>query len=174
MRPLGISIYEDKIVQLALKKILEAICEPKFKDNMVGFRPNRGCHQAIKYVRNKITKDKISYIVDAAIKRFFDHINHEDDITQYQRYKYIMDNGNFIETTEGSAQGNMVSPVLANIYMHYALILMLYNFRQRTIEMLFKVLNKRSNRRSYNWDGLNEMFKVYKIETPKIYVSLFE
>lgn len=51
---------------------------------------------------------------------------------------------------------------------------MLYNFRQRTIEMLFKVLNKRSNRRSYNWDGLNEMFKVYKIETPKIYVSLFE
>lgn len=51
---------------------------------------------------------------------------------------------------------------------------MMYNFRQRTIEMLFKVLNKRSNRRSYSWDGLNEMFKVYKIQMPKIYVSLFE
>ena len=51
---------------------------------------------------------------------------------------------------------------------------MMYNFRQRTIEILFKVLNKRSNRRSYNWDGLNEMFKVYKIQMPKIYVSLFE
>lgn len=51
---------------------------------------------------------------------------------------------------------------------------MLYNFRQRTIEMLFKVLNKRSNQRSYNWEGLNEMFKVYKIQMPKIYVSLFE
>ena len=341
MRPLGISIYEDKIVQLALKKILEAIYEPKFKDNMFGFRPNRGCHQAIKYVRNKITKDKISYIVDADIKGFFDHINHDwlmkmielsikDTNILWLIKKYlkagIMDNGNFIETTEGSAQGNIVSPVLANIYMHYALILwykvsieskykgetflvvyaddfitgfqykweaeayykelekrmnkfglelensksrliefgrfavenrkkkglgkpetfdflgftfycskdrlnrfsvklktsrkkfkqkvkamkiwlyenrdeetrnivkslnrkllghyhyygvsfngkMLYNFRQRTIEMLFKVLNKRSNRRSYNWDGLNEMFKVYKIETPKIYVSLFE
>ena len=51
MRPLGISIYEDKIVQLALKKILEAIYESKFLDNMYGFRPNRSCHNAIKYVQ---------------------------------------------------------------------------------------------------------------------------
>ena len=51
---------------------------------------------------------------------------------------------------------------------------MMYNFRQRTIEMLFKVLNKRSDRRSYNWDGLNKMFKVYKIQMLGIYVSLFE
>ena len=70
MRPLGISIYEDKIVQLALKKILEAIYEPKFQDNMYGFRPNRSRHNAIKYVHPKIMENKINYIVDADIKRF--------------------------------------------------------------------------------------------------------
>ena len=70
MRPLGISIYEDKIVQLALKKILEAIYEPKFQDNMYGFRPNRSCHNAVKYVHHSIMQNRISYIVDADIKRF--------------------------------------------------------------------------------------------------------
>ena len=60
LRPLGISIYEDKIVQLALKKVLEPIFEAKFKDNMYGFRPNTGCHNAIKFVQNTIFKGKIS------------------------------------------------------------------------------------------------------------------
>lgn len=77
MRPLGISIYEDKIVQLALKKILEAVYEPKFLDNMYGFRPNRGCHNAIKYTHQRISRGRISYIVDADIKGFFDHIDHD-------------------------------------------------------------------------------------------------
>mgnify|MGYP002514870153 CR=1 FL=1 len=77
LRPLGISIYEDKIVQLALKKVLEPIFEAKFKDNMYGFRPNTGCHNAIKFVQNTIFKGKISYIVDADIKGFFDHVNHD-------------------------------------------------------------------------------------------------
>lgn len=58
MRPLGISIYEDKIVQLALKKILEAIYEPKFQDNMYGFRANNSCHKAIKYVHKSISNRK--------------------------------------------------------------------------------------------------------------------
>ena len=136
MRPLGISIYEDKIVQLALKKILEAIYESKFLDNMYGFRPNRSCHNAIKYVHQRITRGKISYIVDADIKGFFDHINH-DWMIKFLEYniqdpniiglikKYlkagIMDKGTYMTTEEGSAQGNIISPVLANIYMHYVL-----------------------------------------------------
>lgn len=62
MRTLEISIYEDKIVQLALKKILEAIIyETKFQDNMYGFRSNRSCHNAIKYVHHKIMENKINY-----------------------------------------------------------------------------------------------------------------
>ena len=137
MRPLGISIYEDKIVQLALKKLLEVIYEPKFKDNMFGFRPNIGCHQAIKYVRKEIMSRRINYIVDADIKGFFDHINHEwlmkmlelniqdkNILGLIKKYLKagIMDNGKYIETLEGSAQGNIVSPVLANVYMHYVLV----------------------------------------------------
>ena len=77
MRGLAIATYEDKIVQLALKKIVEAIYEPKFLDCMYGFRPNRSCHNAIKALNNNIEKGKISYTVDADIKGFFDNVNHE-------------------------------------------------------------------------------------------------
>ncbi len=77
MRPLGIASYEDKMVQLAVKKILEAIYEPRFLGNMHGFRPRRGCHDAIKEVYNRMYSGKINYIVDADIKGFFDHMNHE-------------------------------------------------------------------------------------------------
>ena len=138
MRPLGISIYEDKIVQLALKKILEAIYEPKFQDNMYGFRANNSCHKAIKFVHKSISNRKINYIVDADIKGFFDHINH-DWMIKFIEYnikdpniivlikKYlkagIMDKGKYVATEEGSAQGNIISPVLANIYMHFVLVL---------------------------------------------------
>ena len=76
-RPLGIASYEDKIVQMAVKKILGAIYEPRFLNCMYGFRPNRGCHEAIKEVYQRISYGKISYIVDADIKGFFDHIDHE-------------------------------------------------------------------------------------------------
>ena len=69
-RPLGIASYEDKIVQMAVKKILGAIYEPRFLNCMYGFRPNRGCHEAIKEVYQRISYGKISYIVDADIKGF--------------------------------------------------------------------------------------------------------
>mgnify|MGYP002511153842 CR=1 FL=1 len=101
LQPLGIACYEDKIVQLALKKILEAIYEPRFLNCMYGFRPNRGCHDAIKELYKRLNNTKICYIVDADIKGFFDHMKNE----------------------EGSAQGNIISPVLANIYMHNVLTL---------------------------------------------------
>lgn len=70
MRPLGIASYEDKIVQMAVKKVLEAIYEPRFLNCMYGFRPNRGCHEAVKEVYQRISYGKISYIVDADIKGF--------------------------------------------------------------------------------------------------------
>ena len=73
MRPLGIASYEDKIVQLAVKKILEAIDEPRFLNCMYGFR----CHNAIKEVHHRIQNDWINYVVDADIKGFFDHMIHD-------------------------------------------------------------------------------------------------
>lgn len=77
MRGLAIATYEDKIVQLALKKIVEAIYEPKFLECMYGFRPNRGCHDAIKALTCNIERGKVSYIIDADIKGFFDNVNHK-------------------------------------------------------------------------------------------------
>ena len=68
MRPLGIASYEDKIVQLAVKKILEAIYEPRFLNCMYGFRPNRGCHDAIKEVHRQLQNEWINYVVDADIR----------------------------------------------------------------------------------------------------------
>ena len=138
MRPLGIACYEDKIVQLALKKILEAIYEPKFLNCMYGFRPNKGCHKAIKSLYNNLKDKRITRVVDADIKGFFDHMKHEWILKFLNYYikdknilwlvkKYlkagIIDKGQLVKSNEGTAQGNIISPVLANIYMHNALTL---------------------------------------------------
>lgn len=138
MRPLGIASYEDKIVQLAVKKILEAIYEPRFLNCMYGFRPNRGCHDAIKEVHHRIQNDWINYVVDADIKGFFDHMSHhwlmeflklyiKDTNLLWLINKYlkagIITEGVYEDSEEGSAQGNIISPMLANIYMHNVLTL---------------------------------------------------
>lgn len=137
-RPLGIAIYEDKIVQLALKKIIEAIYEPKFLECMNGFRPNKGCHTAIKQLSDNIERRKVGYIVDADIKGFFNNIDHnwlmkclEQHIQDPNILKLvkrflkagIIENGTYSKTEVGTPQGSILSPVLANIYMHYVLAL---------------------------------------------------
>jgi len=76
-RPLGIPAHEDKIVQLAINKILKVIYEQDFLDCSFGFRPNRSCHDAIKILDVYLTKKNTSYVVDADIKGFFEHVNHE-------------------------------------------------------------------------------------------------
>ena len=77
VRGLAISNFEDKIVQLAVKKIVEAIFEPKFTNNMFGFRPNRSCHDCLKYLNKCIEKEHVNYVLDADIKGYFDNINHD-------------------------------------------------------------------------------------------------
>jgi group II intron reverse transcriptase/maturase len=138
MRPLGIVSYEDKIVQLALKKVLEAVYEPRFLNCMYGFRPKRGCHEAVKDVYQHLSHGKINYIVDADVKGFFDHIDHEwmmkfiewhikDPNILWLIRKYlkagVMVDGVYEDTEEGTIQGGNISPTLANIYMHNVLTL---------------------------------------------------
>ena len=138
LRPLGIVSFEDKIVQLAVKKILEAIYEPRFLNCMYGFRPKRGCHEAVKEVYQRISYGKINYIVDADIKGFFDHIDHEwmmkflewnikDPNLLWLIRKYlkagVMVDGKYEDIEEGTVQGGNISPTLANIYMHNVLTL---------------------------------------------------
>ena len=138
LRPLGIVAYEDKLVQSALKKVLEAVYEPRFLNCMYGFRPGRGCHEAVKDVYQHLSHGKINYIVDADIRGFFDHIDHEwmmkflewhitDPNILWLVQKYlkagVMVDGKYEDTEEGTIQGGNISPTLANIYMHNVLTL---------------------------------------------------
>ncbi len=138
LRGLAIAQYEDKIVQLAVKKIVEAIFEPKLLDCMYGFRPNRSCHKALKALNRNIEQGRVNYVVEADIKGFFDNVDHkwlikciEQHIKDPRMIRLIkrfliagiMEDGKYIKTEQGTPQGSILSPVLANIYMHYVLAL---------------------------------------------------
>lgn len=77
MRPLGISCYEDKLIENVIAKILIEVYEPKFFNESYGFRPNRNCHQAVRKIIEDVQCHKVNYIVEADIKGFFDNVDHE-------------------------------------------------------------------------------------------------
>ena len=136
-RPLSIYCYEDKLVQEAMRRLLEAVFEPHFYDEMMGFRPNRGCHDAIKKLGVMLEKRKTNWVLDADIKGFFDHLDHEwivkfiesriKDPNVIRLIRRMLKSGvmkdfQFEESEEGSGQGSVCSPIIANIYMHYVLV----------------------------------------------------
>ncbi len=136
LRPLGIPTYEDKLVQGAMAEILTAVYEPKFMDFSFGFRPNKSCHNALLSLNLNIMKEKVNFVVDADIKGFFDNVNHdwlikflEHDIADKNFIRYIkrflrsgvMDKEVFANTDKGTPQGGLISPILANVYLHYVL-----------------------------------------------------
>ena len=135
-RPLGISAYEDKIVQMGLSKILQAVYEADFLDCSYGFRPGRSAHDALRALNRVIEKGKISYVVDADIRGFFNNVDHgwlmkfihlriADPNLRRLIVKFlkagIMENGKVESTDLGTPQGSIASPILANVYLHYAL-----------------------------------------------------
>jgi len=136
MRPLGIPSYEDKLVQKGVAKILNAIYEQDFLDCSFGFRPGRGCHDALKVLNHIIEKKKTNYIVDADIRGFFDNVDHEwlmkflelriadpNLLRLIKRFLKagVMEAGIIYDTPQGTPQGGIISPILANVYLHYAL-----------------------------------------------------
>lgn len=136
-RALSIYCYEDKLVQEALRRILEAVFEPHFYEEMMGFRPGRNCHQALRKLNGMIERNKTNYILDADIQGFFDHLDHEwavkfieskikdPNITRLVRRMLkagILTEYQYEENEAGSGQGSVCSPVIANIYMHYVLL----------------------------------------------------
>ena len=136
LRPLGIPSTEDKIVQRGIARILEAIYEGEFLDFSYGFRPGRNCHQALERLNTVIMTKPVNHIIDADIKGFFDNVNHTwmmkflghrmNDpnllrlIARFLRNGY-MEEGKVYESDKGTPQGGIISPILANIYLHYAL-----------------------------------------------------
>lgn len=136
LRPLGISCYEDKLVENVIAQILTKVYEPKFYNDSFGFRPNKNCHQAVREVIEMVQYRKINYVVEADIKGFFDNVNHkwlikflEHDIADKKFIDIIkkflkagiMEDGKYLDREKGTPQGNGASPLLANIYLHYVL-----------------------------------------------------
>jgi RNA-directed DNA polymerase len=135
-RPLGIPATEDKLLQTAVAKILEAIYEPIFKACSFGYRPKLGALDAIKEVSTKLQFGGFNYIVEADIKGFFDAIDHEKLMEMLKKKiddkpflglirKWlkagVLEEGLVIDPITGTPQGGIVSPILANIYLHHAL-----------------------------------------------------
>jgi RNA-directed DNA polymerase len=136
-RPLGIPVLADKLVQSAAAKILESIYEQDFVDNSYGYRRNLGPQKAVKKLTDELQNGTYSYIVEADIKGFFNNMNHEwiikmlgervNDrtflrlIKKWLKAGILHKDGQVEHPVTGTPQGGIISPILANIYLHYAL-----------------------------------------------------
>ncbi|CAN99454.1 reverse transcriptase/maturase [Sorangium cellulosum So ce56] len=145
-RPLGIPALEDKIVQQAVRRGLELIYESMFLGFSYGFRPRRSTHDALDALAVAIGKRKVNWIVDADIRAFYDTIAHawmqrfiEHRIGDRRLVRLlmkwlhagVMEDGVLHEVDEGTPQGGIISPLMANIYLHYVLDLWAHAWRKR-------------------------------------------
>lgn len=136
IRPLGIPTVIDKTLQLACAKILERIYEPLFLNLSYGFRPKRNAHQALAAVNHMVMGQKVNWIIDADIQSFFDNVNHEwlmkcleqrivdpNFLRLIRKFLKagVMTEGKVEAVAQGTPQGGIISPILANIYLHYVL-----------------------------------------------------
>jgi group II intron reverse transcriptase/maturase len=145
-RPLGVAALEDKIVQHAVVTILNQIYEEDFLGFSYGFRPGRSQHQALDALSYALLKKKVNYILDADIRGFFDNLD-KSWLIQFVEHRVadrrilrliqkwlnagVMEEGEWSETKTGSPQGSVISPLLANIYLHYAFDLWVNVWRKK-------------------------------------------
>jgi group II intron reverse transcriptase/maturase len=145
-RPLGIAALEDKIVQQAVVTILNQIYEVDFKGFSYGFRPGRSPHQALDALYVGLVRRKVSWVLDADIRSFFDRMSHEwtmkfvehrvDDnrilrLIQKWLKAGVMEEGQWERTETGTPQGAVISPLLANVYLHYVFDLWVEAWRRK-------------------------------------------
>lgn len=137
LRPLGIPALEDKLLQGAVTQILLAIYEADFRPCSYGYRPGRGPHQAVRELTDELHWGKHNFVVEADIKGFFDHLQHDkllamleqrigDEallrlIRKWLKAGILEEDGRVIHPELGTPQGGVISPVLANVYLHYVL-----------------------------------------------------
>ena len=180
MRPLGIPAYEDRLVQGVMRKVFDQIYEWRFYDFAYGFRKRRDCHQAIREINQTVMTKKVNFVVDADIKGFFDNVDHqwlmkflEHDIQDKNFLRYvvrflksgIMEDLKYYESDKGTPQGGLISPVLANVYLHYVL------------DMWFdKVVKRRSKGEAYIVRYADDFvcFFQYENEAKAFYEALKE
>ncbi len=135
-RPLGIAALEDKIVQHAVGRVLNQIWEEDFLGFSYGFRPGRSQHEALDALYVGITQKKVNWVLDLDIRSFFDRMSQEW-LIQFVEHRIqdkrivrliqkwlkagVIEDGRWFETKEGTPQGSVISPILANLYLHYVL-----------------------------------------------------
>src|SRR6185312_9905283 len=145
-RPLGIAALEDKIVQAAVAALLTPIYEAEFLGFSYGFRPGRGQHDALDALAFGLGRRRINWVLDADIRSFFDTISHEW-LVRFVEHRVrdrrivrlirkwltagVLEEGRWFETVEGTPQGSVISPLLANIFLHYVYDLWVRQWRQR-------------------------------------------
>lgn len=135
-RPLGIPSYEDKLVQCVMADVLNEIYEPRVLDCSLGFRLGCGAHDVVGFIKQAIGTKHVNYVLEADIKGFVDSLNQkwllkfpENDIADKNFIRYIvrflkagsMEGTELQESDKGTPQGGLISPVLANVYLHYVL-----------------------------------------------------
>jgi group II intron reverse transcriptase/maturase len=146
MRPLGIAALEDKVVQQAARTVLECIYEQDFLGFSYGYRPRRSSHQALDALFVGISRRKVNWIIDADIRGFFDNISHhwlmkfvEHRIADRRMLRLlkkwfragVSEDGEWSPTRVGTPQGAVISPLLANVFLHYVLDLWIDDWRRR-------------------------------------------
>jgi group II intron reverse transcriptase/maturase len=153
-RPLGIAVLEDKIVQGAVVRILNAIYEEDFLGFSYGFRPGSGAHDALDALSVALQFEKVGWVLDADIQSFFDTMSHEWTLKFIQHrvadprilrliQKWlkagVSEEGEWSSTTIGTPQGAVISPLLANVYLHYTLDLWAQQWRRQAAGDMFIV-----------------------------------
>jgi len=145
-RPLGVASLEDKVVQYAVGTVLNRIWEEDFLGFSYGFRPGRGQHDALDALWVGVVRKRVNWILDLDIRSFFDKLQHEW-LVQFVEHRIgdrrvvrliqkwlqagVMEQGQWSETKEGSPQGAVISPLLANLYLHYVLDLWVEQWRKK-------------------------------------------
>jgi RNA-directed DNA polymerase len=148
-RPLGIAALEDKIVQQAVRMVLEGIYEQDFLGFSYGYRPRRSSHQALDALFVGISRRKVNWIIDADIRGFFDNISHEW-LMKFMKHRIadrrmlrllkkwlragVSEEGEWSPTKVGTPQGAVISPLFANVFLHYVLDLWINDWRKRQAE----------------------------------------
>lgn len=136
LRPLGIPAYEDRLVQGVMANVLSEVYEPRFLECSYGFRPGRSAHDVVRTINQTVMTKKVNYVLEADIKGFFDNVDHDwlmkflaHDIQDKNFLQYVkrfliagvMEDGKRLDSERGTPQGGLISPVLANVYLHYVL-----------------------------------------------------
>lgn len=187
-RPLGIAALEDKIVQRAVVSVLNAIYEEDFLGFSYGFRPGRGQHDALDALCVAIKGKRVNWILDADIQGFFDAVDH-DWLLRFLRHRVgderivrlvskwlkagVLEDGNWSASDQGTPQGAVISPLLANVYLHYVFDLWARQWRRREAkgdmivvryaDDLVVGFEHEADARRF-WDAMRERFERFSLE----------